>query len=134
MPKEGLRAELKHLVKLAEEHGLHRVSITFGHAWNFFHPNWKPKIVKPCQIIEEIQNAEEATKGDCFFGEDDVELAFGNFKITYCHHDDIHLHWNERGQVVEEVLARWKQNSITYLFHENPPKQTGEKPNAKRKT
>ncbi len=109
LPGKLLFADLAYLVELCNSHGIKSVTVLFGVSWGIHYHNFEHREIEVEALIKEISQAEEARWGS--LGDNDLTLTIPDhdMQIEYCHHSDIHLHYEDENAVVSDILQFWRK-------------------------
>ena len=92
-------------------HGIDSVALVYGYNWGNEIYNWKDQIVAIAEVPSHIKNVESMKLG--WLGYDDLYIRVGDLvQIQYCHHEHIHLNYNQDDPPLVAELVKYFRETI----------------------
>lgn len=99
------------LLESFRRHGIDEVVLIYGYDWDLGEKTWKDQTVKVDDVRTHIKAAESKELGA--FGFDDVYLKVReSVQIQFCHHEELHLHYDEQDHPLTQELIAYFTETI----------------------
>ncbi len=109
--RQTLIEDIDNIIRILKKNDISTANVLFGYAWNDFFHNRKEIELSIDSLQTEIQKAEQAGCGE--LGDDDLHIFLDDFEIRYCHHGDIHLLYNDKNDLINEIIKSWLDKNWT---------------------
>ncbi|KQC32808.1 hypothetical protein AAU57_05390 [Nonlabens sp. YIK11] len=112
LSKEIYSINLDAIINILKMCGHEQVDLLFGFSWGNDYKDWKEFKVPVQEIKNEIVLAQKKGVGE--FGANDLFITIPELQteILFCHEMDIHLRYEKRNRVVNEIVSFWHNEPL----------------------